>query len=552
MCDFYFAGIYWEIDGMDRRPEYFAAKYGDLPFVVVTPEDFRFRVERHLDAVHAENGDPVVSIEPVGLEMTYDVEMAPEGPLNFIANGIVSHNSHAACYALIAYRTAWLKANYPAEYMAALISSVMSTKDKVPFFVARCEEMGIEILPPDVNTSDHAFAVEAAAASEQAESAGGGARNIRFGLDAVKGVGHQAVEAIKRARAEHPFASLWDFCERVDARAVNKKAIEALIKCGAFGSTGATRKGMLEVLEQAQARGQQTQQDALIGQGSIFDLAPDRDAGGGDGAEASDGFAQLAPSAGSGAGISAPVHLPIPTEEFDQAQLLAAEKEAIGLFVSAHPLKPLRDVLRARVDCPLSALAERRDKESVRVGGIIVEAKRIRTRNGDPMMFATLDDLSGSVEVLVFGGALAEHEAALAVDEVVLVTGRVDHKEAGSTCLIAQTVERFSPSEEEIESARRRAEAKAQETTTLARPLRLRVDAAAIADGAIEELKAAIEDCPGSAEVLLDVETSTGTRRLKFGAAYRVQHTAALRAELEHALAPFASAAPSPQRAAAG
>jgi DNA polymerase-3 subunit alpha len=246
------------------------------------------------------------------------------------------------------------------------------------------------------------------------------------------------------------------------------------------------------------------------------------------------------------------VHLPIPTEEFDQAQLLAAEKEAIGLFVSAHPLKPLRDVLRARVDCPLSALAERRDKESVRVGGIIVEAKRIRTRNGDPMMFATLDDLSGSVEVLVFGGALAEHEAALAVDEVVLVTGRVDHKEAGSTCLIAQTVECFSPSEEEIEGARRRAEAKAQETTTLARPLRLRVDAAAIADGAIEELKAAIEDCPGSAEVLLDVETSTGTRRLKFGAAYRVQHTATLRAELEHALAPFASAAPSPQRAAAG
>ena len=152
------------------------------------------------------------------------------------------NRSHAACYALIAYRTAWLKANYPAEYMAALISSVMDTKDKVPFFVARCEEMGIEILPPDVNLSDHEFIVVEG--------------NIRFGLDAVKGVGYAAVEAMKRAREEGgPFTSLWDFCERVDCRTVNKKAIEALIKCGAFGSTGATRRGMLEVLEAAQGAG---------------------------------------------------------------------------------------------------------------------------------------------------------------------------------------------------------------------------------------------------------------------------------------------------------
>src|SRR5215208_3222171 len=169
------------------------------------------------------------------------------------------NKSHAACYALISYRTAWLKANYPAEYMAALISSVMDTKDKVPFFVNQAESMGIEILPPDVNESDHEFMV-----------VGG---NIRFGLDAVKGVGHSAVEAIKRAREEEgPFTSLWDFCERVDCRTVNKRSIEALIKCGAFGSTGATRRGMLEVLDSAQAAGQKAQQDAEIGQGSIFDL----------------------------------------------------------------------------------------------------------------------------------------------------------------------------------------------------------------------------------------------------------------------------------------
>ena len=170
------------------------------------------------------------------------------------------NKSHAACYALISYRTAWLRANYPAEYMAALISSVMDTKDKVPFFVAQAEQMGIEILPPDVNLSDHHFVVVDG--------------NIRFGLDAVKGVGYAAVEAIKEAREEvAPFSDLFDFCERIDNRAVNKKAIEALIKCGAFGSTGATRKGMLRVLEQAQAAGQKAQQDAQIGQASIFDLA---------------------------------------------------------------------------------------------------------------------------------------------------------------------------------------------------------------------------------------------------------------------------------------
>jgi DNA polymerase III subunit alpha len=417
------------------------------------------------------------------------------------------NKSHAACYGLIAYRTAWLKANYPAEYMAALISSVMSTKDKVPFFVARCEDMGIEILPPDVNLSDHEFTVVEG--------------NIRFGLDAVKGVGYQAVEAIKRAReVGGEFSSLWDFCERVDSRTVNKKAIEALIKCGALGSTGASRKGMLHVLESAQANGQKMQQDALIGQGSIFDLDE---------------------------GPAAPVpptlaRLPIPSEEFDQRELLAAEKEAIGLFVSAHPLKPLRDALRARVDCPIAALGERRDKEMVTVGGIITETKRIRTRAGDPMMFATLDDLAGSVELLVFGKALAEHdrpgaaEPALAVDAVVLVKGRVDHKEAGKTCLVVQSVQLFAPSEQEIERARVAAAARAAAPPP--EPVHLQVRASELSQGAIDDLKQAIGDYPGPTEVMVDIGASSGTKRVRLGDGYRVQHTPALLVELEHALSP--------------
>jgi DNA polymerase-3 subunit alpha len=422
------------------------------------------------------------------------------------------NKSHAACYALIAYRTAWLKANYPAEYMAALISSVMSTKDKVPFFATQAEQMGIEILPPDVNVSDHDFVVSEG--------------NIRFGLDAVKGVGYAAVEAIKAARDERPFDSLWDFCARVDARAVNKTAIEALIKCGAFGSTGATRKGMLEVLPQAQGAGQKAQQDAEIGQGSIFDGF---DWSGGNGADGS----------GAAAAFAAPQHPPIPAGEYDQPTLLAIEKESIGLFISAHPLKQVREALRARVDCPLAELATRKDKDWVNAGGIITAAKKIRTRNGDPMMFATLDDLEGSVEILVFGKALAEYEGALGVDSVVLVRGRVDHKDADKTCLVVQTVEAFEPTREEVEQAR--TAAATRQVGPL--PLHVRVDAAGLPASIIDDLKSLLANYPGDSEVVLEVQMSSGDpRRLKLGSSYKVATTPTLRAELEQVLGPAALA----------
>ncbi|HMJ02364.1 MAG TPA: DNA polymerase III subunit alpha, partial [Conexibacter sp.] len=414
------------------------------------------------------------------------------------------NKSHAACYALISYRTAWLKANYPAEYMAALISSVMDTKDKVPFFVAQTEQMGIEILPPDVNESDHEFMVVEG--------------NIRFGLDAVKGVGFGAVEAIKRARDEGgPFTSIWDFCERVDGRTVNKKAIEALVKCGAFGSTGATRKGMLSVLEQAQAAGQKSQQDAEIGQGSIFDLGLD-DAGS---------------RSGAAAAFAAPSHPPIPSEEFEQADLLAVEKESIGLFVSAHPLKAVRDAMRLRVDCSLVQLPDRRDGEWVTVGGIITQAKKIRTKRGDHMMFATLDDLEGSVELLVFGRALAAHEEALALDSVVLVRGKVDHKDATTTCVILQEATRFEPTEQEVEKAREQARA----IPVGPPPVRLRLDATALPASVIDDLKELIALHPGESDVVLDLQTSRGPRLLRLGPEFRVSAAnATLRSGLDHLL----------------
>jgi DNA polymerase III subunit alpha len=418
------------------------------------------------------------------------------------------NKSHAACYALVAYRTAWLKANYPAEYMAALISSVMDTKDKVPFFVDQTERMGIQILPPDVNESDHEFVVIDG--------------NIRFGLDAVKGVGFAAVEAMKDARAEGgPFASIWDFCKRVDGRCVNKRAIEALIKCGAFDTTGASRKGMLAVLEQAQSAGQKTQLDAEIGQGSIFDLG---DLGGGDGG-------------GGAGGAFAEVDPPIPVGEFEQRELLALEKEALGLFISTHPLKEVREALRVASDCSLAELVDRRNDDWVTVGGIVAAAKRIRTKKGDPMMFATLDDLEGQVEIIVFGKTLEEYPD-LDVDAIILVRGRVDQKEAGRTCLIAQSIEAFEPSAEEVEAAK-------EELAKLdigPQPLRLQLDARDLPSSVIDDLRHVLGNHTGEVDVELHVVTSTGLRILRLGDGFRVTRTISLAADLERVLGPDALA----------
>jgi DNA polymerase-3 subunit alpha len=415
--------------------------------------------------------------------------------LNEAAADYSFNKSHAACYGLISYRTAYLKANYPAEYMAAVISSVMNTKDKVPFFVNRCEEMGIEVLPPDVNASDHDFVV-----SENA---------IRFGLDAVKNVGHQAVEAILRARDDGPISSLWDFCERVDSRAVNKRAIECLVKCGALDSTGASRKGMLETLPAAQSAGQKAQEDAQMGQGSIFDFGEGESAG-------ASGQAQHRP--------------PIPAAEFERAELLAMEKETLGTYLSEHPLTEVRGALRARVDCSLGELASKQDGAWLTVGGIVTECKKIRTKSGSQMMFATLDDVEGQVEMLVFKADQAESAQVIAPDAIVLVRGRLDHKDRGETKLVVQEAERFEPDAEEIAAAPAVASAPSG-------PFEIEVAAEALTDSLVEELKAVLEHHKGEAEVRLSIRNGAAEpRRLTLGEAYRVRPSGRLQSELDHLL----------------
>jgi DNA polymerase-3 subunit alpha len=355
--------------------------------------------------------------------------------------------------------------------------------------------------------------------------------NIRFGLDAVKGVGYAAVEAIKKAREDGgPFTSVWDFCERVDARAVNKRAIEALIKCGGFGSTGATRKGMLDVLEAAQAAGAKVQLDAQIGQASIFDLAGFGDTGGDGDSAQSPGFAR-------------PAHPPIPIDEFDRQTILALEKESVGLFISEHPLKAVREALRAKVDCGCASIAERKDGDWVKVGGMVAAAKKIRTRAGSTMMFATIDDLEGQIEVRVFEKALTAAEGALDEDNIVVIRGRVDKMEAGKVCVIVSEAERFEPTEAEIQKAKVAAAERAERAIV---PLRLRLDATRLPATVIQDLKTLLADHPGESEVVLEVATSTGPRRLRLGDGFKVARSTKLLSELDALIAAAILPAPEP------
>jgi DNA polymerase-3 subunit alpha len=375
------------------------------------------------------------------------------------------NKSHAACYALIAYRTAWLKANHPCEYMAALISSVMSTKDKVPYYVNACDELGIEVLPPDVNTSMTDFAVVEG--------------KIRFGLNAVKNVGETAANAIIAARAaEGPFESIWDFVERVDPQVVNKRALEALVKCGALDSTGAPRLGMLEVLEQALAWGQKYASDRLLGQGSIFDLGPVEEA--------------------------KPKHHPaIPAAEYEKNELLRLEKETLGLYVSEHPLYAIRDQLRRKTDCTLAELERRRDGEVVTVAGIVGGLKQLTTKKGEPMVFMELDDVTGGAEVVVFNSVYAQSRELCVVDRILVVKGRVDHKQAGDTKLLALEVAGFEAVRERVD-------------------VRLKIDARHAKAGIVRELASLLREYPGEAPVLLMLDRAAGPQTLQFGPQFKV------------------------------
>ncbi len=307
------------------------------------------------------------------------------------------NKSHAAAYAVVCYHTAYLKAHYPTEFMAALMTSDMGNTDKIVGYFTECRDLGIKVLGPDVNASQKNFAVADGA--------------IRFGLAAIKNVGEGAVESVLAIRAAGgPFKSFFDFCRRVDLHKVNKRMLEGLIKTGAFDSTGAKRSQLMAVLDQAVEDGAAAQRERDCGQTSIF---------GGD-----------LHDTDASAGVAMPPLPAIP--EWDQAQRLKFERELTGFYISAHPLARYEATIQALSTATTVGLADLPDGKEVKLCGIIATVKSMLTKKGDRMAYLTVEDLQGTVEVIAFPDLFKTAGDLIAPERVVRITGAVDRGDKGT------------------------------------------------------------------------------------------------------------------------
>ena len=301
------------------------------------------------------------------------------------------NKSHSAAYALVAWQTAYLKAHYPQEFMAAMLTSIMDTNDKVGVYIELCRRMGIKILPPDVNASEATFSVDGDA--------------IRFGLAAVRNVGEAAIKSLADVReAGGAFTSLLDFCTRVDMRTANKRVLESLIKCGAFDSLGARRSQLLAVLERVVDVAARKHEEAASGQIGLFGETAMQ--------EAED------------------VALP-DIAEADAVQRLAWEKENTGFFITGHPLDRHEKKIKNLVPIADILDGKKKERQLVRIGGLVASAKRIATKKGDTMCFLELEDYTHSVEVVVFPGVFYPHVNLLVPDAALVVQGRVNFTDDG-------------------------------------------------------------------------------------------------------------------------
>jgi len=318
------------------------------------------------------------------------------------------NKSHSAAYALIAYQTAWLKTHYPVEYMAALLTSEAADTDKIVKYIAECREMGIKVLPPDVNASGSSFTVVE--------------DSIRFGLAAVKNVGEGAIESIVAARTVHGrFTSLFDFCSHVDLRRVNKRVLEGLVKCGALDSVGARRSQMTEALDLAMEAAQGTQRDRNDGQVSLFAAAPQP--------------------------LMEPMLPDVP--EWPEHQLLALEKEALGFYVTGHPLGEFAGDL-AKLTTASSDFEKLKEGAEIRVGGLVKTVKNYTDRKGETMAFVTLEDLEGTMEVTIFSKLFKTVAPLVVAEAALVVVGKANVTDGGVKILadevfpIAEAKERLT------------------------------------------------------------------------------------------------------------
>ena len=399
------------------------------------------------------------------------------------------NKSHSYGYGLVSYQTAWLKANHPVEYLAALLTSVKDDKDRTAVYLAECRARGIEVLVPDVNVSVAEFT-----ALRDGGSKGVGA--IPFGLAAVRNVGEGLVERIVAARtAAGPFQDFYQFCDRVDPVVLNKRTIESLIKAGAFDSLGHPRQGLClvadQIVDRILARRREREQGVMSLFGDLF---------GGDDGDGGTG----------GSPVFDDTRVPIPDQEFDKRQRLVFEKEMLGLYVSDHPLIGVESALRRQVDVTLRELRELSEGELRWVGGVITGLNRKYTKRGDLMATFTLEDLEANVDVWVFPRALSDINHLLADDAVVCVRGRLDLREDEPKLICMELKRPELVIDDDSE------------------PLQLRLPLNVMSDALMLQLKQLLADHPGGSPVLVHV----GTKVFRLRDEFNVNARAGLLAEL--------------------
>jgi DNA polymerase-3 subunit alpha len=359
------------------------------------------------------------------------------------------NKSHSAAYAMVAYQTAYLKTYFPVEFMAALLSSSINSLDTVVKYIADCRNHNIPVLPPDINESHKNFTVKEA--------------SIRFGLAAVKNVGEAAIDSILEVRQKGKFSSLFEFCQRVDIRKVNKRVLESLIQCGAFDSTGHRRSQMMASVEDALDYGHKIQKEAADPQMQLFG----RKSG--------------------GQPMNPPAMPDIP--EWDQKQRLELEKESTGFYITGHPLDQYQDLLEKFTNTNSIALKEDHVKDGavVRIGGILKNLKSFMTKRGEPMAFVDLEDMHGLVKVTVFPSTYASVKDALADDFPVIVQGAVEKKEKTINIIVDNIV----PAE------------KAEEIWTAS--IHVMIDPDRLTDESLEKLKDTLVQYPGNCKGYIHV-----------------------------------------------
>jgi DNA polymerase-3 subunit alpha len=307
------------------------------------------------------------------------------------------NQSHTTAYALVTYQTAYLKAHYPVEFMAANMTIEKQDTTEVVRYVKECSKMGIELLPPDVNESYTNFTVIG--------------NSIKFGLSAVKNIGESAVEALVSSREEKGrFSSLFDFCEKVDLRTVNRKCIESLIKCGAFDSCGGHRSQLLEAIDSAMTSGQKSQKDKQAGQVSLFDAFES---------------------------FSSEVKKLPNTPKMSECEKLALEKDMLGFYVSGHPLASSEGLIKRFANYTTRNLTDLENGAPITIAGMITSLRKRITKNEKQMAFATLEDLEGSADLVIFSETLKNYNETLQEGKIVWVKGAIANgqKERDQSCI---------------------------------------------------------------------------------------------------------------------